>query len=272
MKKIYNSTTKIYNSITMDMNDGFKVLEEDSFIYTGPMALCDDGEPGDGEENNDDKDDESNQGINSNDFKDMMTGFTTTITGGFQQLGEQISGMGTQQQQQTPDEEDDSSNNIPDDLESLSRKDLLGVIANVLDNTIDKKLKTVTRRLDTDQDTRLRENAENQIKQAISNHKDFHDWKPELGVILKQKPHLNIEDALTLVRSADSKKATELDKKYQEKKDDNDEDSIDPKKPFGGIRPEHGSKGTKKGMKLKDASEEAFKAIFGDVKDVTGNE
>lgn len=109
------------------------------------------------------------------------------------------------------------------------------------------------------------------IEAARAKHKDFDDWKDEMGALIKRSPDLEPEELYTLVRSANKKKAKELDAKLAkaeadaEGADEEGEDEGEGKKkkgplPFGGLTPTSG-RSTPGGKKLSraEAAEDAWR-------------
>jgi len=60
---------KIYNKVVMDMETG-EVLEEDSFIYSGPLALCDGADEDDDDSGDDDFEGFDDEGVSDDDDAD----------------------------------------------------------------------------------------------------------------------------------------------------------------------------------------------------------
>jgi uncharacterized coiled-coil protein SlyX len=118
---------------------------------------------------------------------------------------------------QTPPPDDDGEDDEPpaDDLETMSRKDLVNFMAKTIIGAVKKEIAVpLTSRVDA---------LGNQLSESISTatvnefkkeHPDLLEWKNEIGVALKAGRTNNISDAYSLVRRDDPDKATKLDTKY----------------------------------------------------------
>jgi len=252
---------KIYNKVVLDMKTG-EVLEEDSFLYDGSMALCADGDDwvpgadsGEGDED-DEVEEEDNEKVQAPavDPNAIAEAINQNLQRGFETLAERLkefipAGKGE------PEEGSDEPE-IPDDLESLSRKDFLNVIASV----IDKKLGTVKQSLqETEFETKKMQLAA-ELQQAVKDYPDFKEWREELAQFVRKNPGYNIRDAYILVRHQNPEKAKKLDEKYYRKEEPRKKNPL-----YTPMKPSAGSKGTKRSLTLDEAAEEAFNEIFGNV-------
>ena len=156
------------------------------------------------------------------------------------------------------------------DLDSMTRSDFVKyAVAAIKKQVIDPLAKEVQGTRETQAVTELKRRFE-AVKAA---KRDFGDWMDELKTAYTANPNLDPEDAYLLVRAKNPKKATELDKKYddeakkaaEESKKEKEEqekqgrrDNVT-KMRFGGLPPSAGSKQAGNTHKdLKSAAETAF--------------
>lgn len=86
---------------------------------------------------------------------------------------------------------------------------------------VDKKMKDGTKgiedRLGSLATTVHSKNAEDAFERAKTAHPDLLEWGPEMRKQIEQHPSISIAESYALARSADAKKAAEMDKKYAPK-------------------------------------------------------
>jgi len=160
-----------------------------------------------------------------------------------------------------------------EDLETMSRKELVDMILNGVTNVVDGKLGQITKDLggqiaDTRNETN-RERIQREVDAARGKYKDFNEWRDEMQMQVKKNPMLSAEEAYILAKSGDSKKAKELDEKYakleaEEKAKSGEGSGARDKGGFGGMRPGTGERSNKRSdMKPDEAAEAAWDEIFG---------
>jgi len=152
-------------------------------------------------------------------------------------------------------------------LESLSRKDFMEHIVDRFSKVVDSKIKPVATQLDDGQTKQLEKDVAAAVKKAESDHKDFWDWKEEMGKELLKNPYLYPEDAYILVRARDPKKAKEMDEKHlsdEEKKKIEAAKKKENNPQFGGLTPTSGKTVTSDRMKKEEASELAWQETMGE--------
>lgn len=135
-----------------------------------------------------------------------------------------------------PDKKSESEDLSERDLETMSRGKLMETMLAKVGNLIDSKVKPVEEKVESETITRKQHNVAKQIRDAETKYKDFWDWRDEMGQIAKAHPGLAVEDAYVMARGKNQDKAQELDDKYTEKKDEEEE-----KPAFGGLFPNSGN-------------------------------
>lgn len=148
------------------------------------------------------------------------------------------------------------------DLESMSRKEFLAHITDGFGKLLDDKIKPVSDGIAGDKDKELEKTVNDAVKIATKDHKDFWEWKKEMGEELVKNPYLMPEDAYQLARLHSGEKATEMDKKFpsdeavQKGKDEKEAKEKTPG--FGGLTPTSGQTVESENMKFPEASDQAW--------------
>lgn len=111
-------------------------------------------------------------------------------------------------------DDDDSMQFNDEDLETMSRKELIALINQNTEKAISKSLGTVTKNIDA-LGGKLDETISSYtVKEFEKDHKDLMEWKTEIRDILSSGRSNNVADAYTLARNLNVDKAKKLDEKY----------------------------------------------------------
>lgn len=148
-----------------------------------------------------------------------------------------------------PKKEDDDGEE--EDIDVLDNKGLVKHIEKRVKKVVEPALKRAD---DAEGAVHLRDLKE-QVEKMASDHKDFWDWKEEMGALVKEHPDLSPRRLYSIARAENPKKAAEMDKKYAEKKEESDV-------PFGGLTPTSGRQRNAKRMNAADAAEAAWEATM----------
>jgi len=147
------------------------------------------------------------------------------------------------------------------DLEGMSRTDFLAHIMKGVGKVVKESIGPVSQRIEDRSEKELEDTVNKAVKAAESDHKDFWEWKKEMGTELVKNPYLMPEDAYHLARLHNTEKATEMDKKFPSDEDTKKarEDEDKEKRPgFGGLTPTSGQTVESDTMKFPEASEQAW--------------
>ena len=215
-----------------------------------------------GNEDQDNENQNSPQGVSQEEFNNLTTNvnkLTELIQGmqvSFGEIKESISNPPTVPSQPDPAPTLDFS-----ELETLSRGEFA---TKIMDTMMDRLKKEVIEPLqgkvgEVEERTEA-EKAKALVKEAEGKYKDFWDWKEEIGERVRANPYLTPEEAYHLSRAANSKKASELDKKYKD--NSNEEDESNKGKKYGGMKPGAGQTAPNENMSKRDAAEAAWEEIF----------
>lgn len=169
-----------------------------------------------------------------------------------------------QQQQQPPQDEPDPTD---DELESMSRKDLLAYIEKKFSKTVQSQLKPLQENLQNTSQETERTRIQQQVKEAETSHPDFWEWKTEMGELVQRYPNLSVNDLYTLARANNADKARQLDEARAEK-----EKPAQQQPRFGGLTPTSGTQTQRTGeMDTKTAAESAWDEVMSGLpKDLIG--
>lgn len=259
---------KIYERVVMDMcQEGFPVLEEDSYYYTGPMALCD------GEDNSADDDEGKDDNSLENDTKEdpnkliieSLNELKKAVSGNqeaVKQINEHLSTLKKPNKETSKDDNDDD---LPSNLELLDRKDFMNIIIKKISKLVEDQVKPVSEKTRSIEESTQLEQLRKERDELRGKHKDFDEWRDEMKGLFKQNPYLTMKQAYILAKSSDPKKAKKLEDKYAEVDDDNDAKG----KKFGGLTPVDRARKKTKGKEVKgaEASELAWQIVMGDKDD-----
>lgn len=103
-----------------------------------------------------------------------------------------------------------------EDLEAMDRAGLVTqVIVPMMTGVITEQLKPLAEGMKTLDQSISKRDLQAEFKAALGNHKDLVKWQPEIKQRLQQTPGLTIEEAYTLARQSDPKKADEVDKEFK---------------------------------------------------------
>lgn len=108
---------------------------------------------------------------------------------------------------------------LPDDtdLDTLSRRELIALIESRLSGNIEKSLQPIKEGIEKAFSRMDETEAMSAVSAAKERHKDFMEWKGEMGAILKANPELSVSRAYLLARAENPTKAAELDEKFKPK-------------------------------------------------------
>jgi len=160
----------------------------------------------------------------------------------------------------TPDP-DDTDDDLDADMEGMSRPEFANHLMKQFSNVMKGELKTIQESVQTVGDTATQERVASMVKEAKSQNKDFDEWTDELKGVLKESPGTTLKRALTIVRSEDPKKATELREKYQMDDPGENKGKGDGKhggEKFGGLTPKGGETTPDTRMKQGEAADSAW--------------
>ena len=206
------------------------------------------------------KEEKDRQNQLSETLSKLSTGIEALATG-FGALGDKIDGM------KPGEKKDDKKKEDFSDIESLNRKDFLGVILKEVGGLLEDKISPLTDKIGGVEKSASQKGIAEQVKQSQDGHKDFWDWKEEMGAEVKKNPYLTPEDAYVLARTGNSKKAKEMDEKYEDKKNagagGEDKERLEKVGPFGGLTPTSGKTVPSENMSTADAAESSWNEIFG---------
>jgi hypothetical protein len=156
------------------------------------------------------------------------------------------------------------------DLERLGRAEFLDVIVDKMRGIVKEEVGPVGDRVAGVEKSQSTKDVQQQLKEVTEKHKDFWDWKAEIGEKIKTNNLLTAEEAYNLVRIDSPDKAKEMDEKY---KADDDKKEVEPKRkdlPFGGLTPTSGKTAESEGMDGADAAEAAWDKVFSGASEVHG--
>ncbi len=135
------------------------------------------------------------------------------------------------------------------DLEQMSRADFANYIGDNIVKTLQKEmLDPLNKKIEGIETTSVDKDIKMEVKELSGEHKDFWDWKSEMGEIAKATPGITLKRAYKLARSENPDKAKELDDKHKDTSGDKDEKA----KGFGGLTPT--SSATSKSTKMDQAT------------------
>lgn len=189
-----------------------------------------------------------------------------TLSEGQKGLALEIQGI---KSTRTGDDDDDKNKNKKHsdrDLESMSRTEFLDVIMDGVGKMLDEKVKPVAERIEKKTEKDLEEEVNKAVSQAQKDHKDFWEWKDEMGKELTKNPYLMPEDAYQLARLHNATKAKEMDVKFpseEEVKKQKEEEAAKEHPGFGGLTPTSGKTVPSDTMNFDDASEAAWQKVAG---------
>ena len=142
------------------------------------------------------------------------------------------------------------------DLETMSRTDFAEHLMNqVVGRLQDDIIKPLTQKVGAVEEDTEKTKAQRLIDRASGEHKDFWDWKEEIGEEIRKNPYSDPEDAYLLVRAKNPDKASEMDKKYNPPEE---EPEGDKPKGFGGLTPTSGQTAPSENMTRDEAAEAAW--------------
>lgn len=183
----------------------------------------------------------------------VMNGIRTSVQ-------EQNASRQPEPEQADPDPSDD-------ELESMSRKDLLAYIERRFSKTVQSQLRPLQENLQTTSQETERTRIQQQVKEAEQAHPDFWEWRQEMGELVQKYPGLSVDDLYTLARARNAEKAQQLDAARAEK-----EKPAQQQPRFGGLTPTSGTHTQRSGeMDSKTAAESAWDEVMSGLpKDLIG--
>lgn len=222
--------------------------------------------------------DKPKEGLKASDLVDALKPITESITGlqgKFETVDIALAGIKEAAEKKVEgDPPDPTTIQKEKDLEGMSRKEFMGVVVDEIIVKIKSDFaEPITKRMDDKQTGDLEKEVADAIKTAEGSHRDFWDWKDEMGKEVKANPYLSPEDAYLLSRVHNPEKAKEQDVKVakeieveQKAKVEADEKARKEGKVkpiFGGLTPTSGKTEPNKKMKTKEAAETAYSEAFG---------
>lgn len=168
------------------------------------------------------------------------------------------------------DDDDDSSSRNPtyndDDLETMSRKEFLGVITSSITKDLKPVFEDVRKEINATRTESAKDRVIREYKELKSEKKDLDQWQEEIKIQLKKNPSLSIGEAYTLARSGDNEKAKKMDEEFKMGSfaETDSKDGKNKEGGFGGMRPDAGSRSEQRSdMTKEESSEKAWDDIFG---------
>lgn len=149
---------------------------------------------------------------------------------------------------------------MPDNLETMDRKQFLGVVVDAVSDALQSKISNVS-----DNVTELRtginkETIQKEVNGLMKDNKDFKEWLPEMQAIAQKNPGLSPTRYYQLAKLDNPTKVTEMGKQYGDEKD---KEASDTKVPFGSLTPTSGVEQSETDMKPDVAANKAYDTIFG---------
>lgn len=160
---------------------------------------------------------------------------------------------------------DDNPGDFGDELETLSRKEYMGVMLGEVSKLLRKELSPVEKKVGNfEEGTKLRD-IQSEIEKCQKEFGDFDEWKPEMAKLAK-----NMRDngegiprpkrLYLLAKAEHPEKAKKLDEKSGKGKDKEKGKKID----LGGLLPTSGKVVKSQRMDTKAAGEAAWAEVFGE--------
>jgi hypothetical protein len=146
----------------------------------------------------------------------------------------------------------------PPNFEEMTNSELashmLGTVSDMVEQAINKAMAPIMDQFGNLQRTVATNAVGQEMKELMTAHKDFKDWKGEMMELATQHPSLGFRDVYLLARSQSPAKAGELDRKYNPPA---------PKpRPFGGLTPAMSGKGAPAPVSAEQAARDAYNEVM----------
>lgn len=163
----------------------------------------------------------ANTGANSDSLERFARGLESLNNGNTQvggKLDELIGLVRSAQENSEVGGSDDTPTITTEDLEGMSRADLVAFITGSMTSAFDERLRDalqpIINAITTQQSTVATDQVTRQIETLRSSVKDFDDWKGSMAELAKVHTTLNIRQLYNLARAENPSRAAELDKKH----------------------------------------------------------
>lgn len=164
----------------------------------------------------------------------------------------------------SPDDKGKEGFKVPDNLETMDRKDFLKVIMGAIQDSVGKSTGAVDSSLSDLKSNLHAKDVRTEVAGLMAANPDFKDWIPLMKTIADQSPGLSATRYLQLARLDNPKMVTEMAEKYPPESSEKDkEGKAFEKQNFGGLMPGSGVAKGETDMQPEDAAEKAFTDIFG---------
>jgi hypothetical protein len=164
---------------------------------------------------------------------------------------------------QEEEEEEHTSALSEDELDKMSRQDLVRHITDTMGQELKKILKPIDERISDTRNETERERLSRELAQVRAAHPEFDQFKEEVSESVRQNPHLSIEDHLVLAKSKNPEKVQMIEKEKAEKEEKEKTSNV---RPFGGLTPTSGVKSEKSDkMTSSDAANAAWEEAMAEV-------
>lgn len=152
------------------------------------------------------------------------------------------------------------------ELESMSRSDLLKYIEHRFGSLVNQHLQPLQERVEQTSTTTERDRIQRQVNEAANKHPDFWEWRDEMQGLVQQYPDLTPEDLYTLAKTRNPEKAQQLQQKKQEAERSKQAEEQSKRPAFGGLTPTSGVRTSSSDrMSQKDAIESAWNDIMSEI-------
>jgi len=201
-------------------------------------------------------------------MEDSITALSTglsSLTSGMKTMSDNITQLANTRKD--PDKKERKQTDLTN-IEVLSRKEFLDVIEERVGDIVSKKISSVSEHIKDVDSRTTEENLSKQVKEVEEKHKDFWEWRDEIGKIVKSSPGLSVRQAYLLAKDSNPEKATEMAEKYKSDEDRKAEEEakkqaeLEKNKPketvFGGLTPTSGVTEHSKEMSKDTAAELAW--------------
>jgi len=145
------------------------------------------------------------------------------------------------------------------DLETLSRKELVALMASSVGKIVQDHLKPIQEKMGKAFDRMDQSEALQEVREIKASEKDFLDFKEEIGGVLRDNPGLSIRRALQIARAENPEKAEKLRTKYNPRKPESDF--------TGGFFPTSSRTESSTKMKPQQAAEAAWQSVMSSLGD-----
>ena len=232
-----------------------------------------------------DKSDDDKGGSDDKSASEAMQKAITDLAGnqgdlakGLKSLSDNVVSLTQRLDKQNDSDDDDDDNgdveetDLPDDLESLSMKEVISLMDKRGQERETRLIKSFRDEIGTANKKVDNASTRAELSEVQRNHEDFSDWTEQIGAVARANPELSIEDMYTLAKAKNPERVAKLEKEAKEAKekgngkgdDDDDNKSGKSRNRYGGGESRKGGDENRKtNMKQKEAGEAAYEEIFG---------